>query len=772
MNQKKTLKPNFFPKPTYPRFVIVAGVFALIMGLVLIKAFRLMTVEKDTWNALAASQEIKGRPIVPMRGNILADNGEVLAASIPEYKLYLDFMTLETDSARAARNQLKRDTILENHMDEICNGLHDIFPDIDPAQMRKHLEEGRRKEAKRWPIVKRLVSYIDYCRVLELPLFRESYYTGGFHTDKYSKRINPYGKLAPRTVGDMKFMTDSARTGLELAFDSILRGRPGVKHREKVLNRFIDKVDVPVEDGLDVQTTLNIRMQDLVEQSLRDELETLERVNGAHVNFGICILMEVATGDIKAISSLSRTANGQFVELQNRAVSNLMEPGSVFKPMSFLVAFNDGYIGMNDPVDVGNGIRKMYNRNMTDHNVRSGGYGLITVRECIQKSSNVGVSHFIDKYYHSDPDRFVDGIYATGVADDLHLPIPGYAKPRIKRPRDVGDLWAKTDLPWMSIGYVTQIPPISTLTFYNGIANNGRMMRPRFVKALLKNGEVVQTYDPVVVREQMAKPEAVKNIQTCLREVVTLGVGKSAASKLVTTAGKTGTAQVWSAHGKTREHLVSFAGFFPYEKPLYSCIVCINGSGVIGGNYASAPVFRKVAEGVMAMQSSPDYHKAKDENAMLVPTVHRGNVSAASRVLREVGTSSSGYTSNDPADHTWGKANGRSNSLRLEKDLALKANEMPDVVGYGLRDAVFRLEQLGLRVKASGVGQVRRQSTKPGQFVQHGDTIYLQLSTDALKNDSDEPEPLPDGDEDGTDNAPQPANAATEPASPPKPQAD
>lgn len=761
---------EFIPKKVFSRYLVFVILLLIGMIWVLVKAFRLMTVEKDTWNALAATEAIKGQTINPMRGNILSDNGEVLAASIPEYTLLIDFMTLETDSLRKARNQHKRDSILYTHMDEICNGLHEIIPDIDPAQMRKHLEEGRKKEAKRWKIWKRPVSYIEYSRILKLPLFRESYYSCGFHTDKGSRRINPYGQLAPRTIGDFKKVDNIGRTGLELAFDSILRGKPGVSHREKVLNKFIDVTDIPVQNGLDVQTTINIRMQDIVEKALREQLEEIQATIPGHVNFGVCILMEVATGDVKAISSLTQQANGRFVEVQNRAVSNLMEPGSVFKPMSFLVAFNDGHLHMDDPVDTGSGIREMYKRKMKDHNIRSGGYGLITARQCIQYSSNVGVSYFIDKFYHDNPDRFVDGIYATGVADDLKLPIPGYAKPVIKRPRDVGERWAKTDLPWMSIGYVTQIPPISTLTFYNGIANGGKMMRPRFVKALLRNGEVVQTYEPVVVREQMAKPEAVKNIQTCLREVVTLGVGKKAGSKLVTTAGKTGTAQVWTKAGRTQEYIVSFAGFFPYEKPLYSCIVCVNKSGPAGGGTNSAPVFKKVAEAVMALQKSPDYQSARPENATAVPLVNRGNVSAANRVLSNIGVAVSGHKETQVGERRWGTAHTSGQTVQLLVDEEATAGEMPDVRGYGLRDAIFRLESLGLRVKADGAGQVKTQSLQPGAIIQKGDTIRLHLTLEDAEAIEPEPQEPPAEDETPSDDSTPPAATETQAAAAPEPK--
>lgn len=751
---------DFPGKKIMPRYFIISAVLCIACIAVLCKVFYIMTVEKDFWMQVSERFQRHNIIVPPRRGDILADNGEVLAASIPEYKMFLDFMSWEKDSARRAEDQYRRDTLLfatkKLHLtkkdsvtlgakeyrrllknppleqplrtnlrcDSVCQGLHALFPDIDPEALKAHILEGRLKKSHRWNLYPKRLSYIQYCEVRKLPVLKLKTGRGGFFTDKTQTRKNPYGSLASRTVGDLYGGKDSARSGLEYGLDSILRGKPGMSHTQKVLSSQLSIIDKPAEDGLDVQTTLNVTMQDICEKALGDQLRHLRDENTGEVHFGVCIVMEVATGDVKAITSLSRVKDGNFYEIQNKAISNLMEPGSVFKPMSFLVAFNDGYIHMDDLVNVGNGIRPMYGRKMKDHNWHSGGYGTLTVRQCIQKSSNVGVSHFIDKYYSHDPQRFVDGIKATGVAEDLHIPIPGYAVPKIKTPGQ--GYWAKTDLPWMSIGYVTQIPPISTLTFYNGIANNGRMMRPRFVKAYLRNGEVVSRFDPVVVREHMASDEAVKNIQTCLREVVTLGVGKKAGSKQVQVAGKTGTAQVWSASGRTASYLVSFAGYFPYDNPKYSCIVCINKDGFASGGTQCGPVFKRVAETIMAQQLKDNYKAARDTVNSSVPYVADGNISAAARVLDRLKTNFSDASAAGSMSLAWGstQTDGKTVSLlRTEQNLS----EVPDVRGFGLRDALYRLEKMGMKVKAMGVGRVTSQSLQPGHKFAKGDEITLSL---------------------------------------------
>ena len=712
---------DFPAKQVAKRYAFVASVLVLAGFAILGKAMYTMTVKKDYWLAVGDRFVKENDTVPPTRGNILADNGEVLAASLPEYKLFMDYMSWEKDSVRREKEQAKRDSLLTAKADSISEGMHRIFPDIDPVAFKQHLLEGREKKSHHWPLYKKRVTYIQYRQCKELPLFKLSPNTGGFHVEEIKTRKNPYGRLAIRTIGDLYKGKDSARTGLELSFDSVLRGKPGIAHRQKVLNRYLTIIDKPAEDGCDIMTTLNVGMQDICEKALGDKLREIEAQSG------VCILMEVGTGDIKAMTSLQRMADGTYAEVNPDAVKNLYEPGSVFKPMSFLVGMDDGFIKMTDVVDVGCGIKEMYGRKMRDANWRSGGSGVVTVPQILQKSLNVGVSTLIDRYYHNDPRKFVEGIYRIGVAEDLQIPIPGYAKPRIRMPKEDGSNWSKTALPWMSIGYETQIPPITTVTFYNGIANNGKLVRPRLVKAILKGGEVVKEFPVVVLREQMARPEAVKNIQDCLESVVSVGLGKKAGSKYFHTSGKTGTAQIWTKNGFCSEYLISFAGYFPSENPLYSCIVCIRKGAPASGGGMCAPVFRRVAETVMAQRRSSDYSTARDTLNCMQPVVCAGNLQAAETVLDELRIARNGDLPEQEGALPWGVCQTRQDGLTLSTVTGEESHTVPDVKGYGLRDAMFRLEKAGLRVKVKGVGRVSAQSLKPGTTIEAGQEIELVL---------------------------------------------
>ena len=714
-----------FPnKQVMPRYTIISVVFALFGVAILGKAGYTMTVKRDYWLKVGQRTQRSGKELPPKRGNILADQGEVLAASIPEYKLFMDFMSWEKDSLRRTTEQYRRDSMLTASLDTISLLMHDIFPDVDPGEFKRHMLEGRRRKSHHWKIYPRRISYIQYRKVKELPLFCLSASRGGLHTEEINTRKNPYGSLAARTVGDLFKGKDSARSGIELSLDSLLRGKPGSYHTQKELGSFIRVIDQPAENGCDIQLTLNVKMQDICEKTLR---EKLVEINADH---GICILMEVATGDIKAMCSLSRVGEGRYAETQNLAVSNSMEPGSVFKPVSFLVALNDGEITLDNTVDTGCGIREMHGRKMKDHNWRNGGYGVIDVPHIIGKSSNVGVSVLIDAKYGKNPARFVDGVYKTGIHDDLHLPLRGYAKPYIPRPDHANwkksTNWSATTLPWMSIGYATRIPPISTLTFYNGIANAGKMMRPRLVKALWKNGEKIKDYEPVVMREQMASPKANEDLRVCLKTVTTKGqgVGHAANSRLINAAGKTGTAQVWDKTGNTGNYIVSFAGFFPYDKPRYSCIVCIRKPAPASGGGQCGPVFRKVAEAVLALEGERSYAEARDTLQPRHPRIYAGNLAATRRVTRDLGLGTA-FPADGAGTPAWTAmpADGAAGA----KPDTTPPGTMPDLTGYGLRDAVLRLERMGLRVKVQGTGRVTQQSIAAGTAVKKGQSVSLTL---------------------------------------------
>lgn len=712
---------NFPVKQVIKRYAFIASLLVLIGLAILAKAMYIMTVKKDFWMAVNERFTKENDIVQPTRGNILADDGEVLAASLPEYKVYMDFMSWEKDPVRRSKEQAIRDSMLDVKMDSICTEVHKILPDVEPEDFRQLMLKGREKQSHHWLLYKKRISYITYRQLKQLPLFKLSANTGGFHVEEFKTRKNPYGRLAARTIGDL-FKTDGKpRTGLELSCDSILRGKPGIAHRQKVLNRYLSIIDKPAEDGLDVMTTLNVSMQDICEKTLSDKLSEL----GA--NSGVVILMEVATGDIKAMTSLRRMEDGSYQEVNADAVKNLYEPGSVFKPMSFLVGMDDGYIHMTDVVDVGNGIKEMYGRKMRDANWRSGGSGVVTVPQILQKSLNVGVSTLIDRAYHNNPRKFVEGIYRIGVAEDLQIPIPGYARPRIRMPKPDLSNWSKTALPWMSIGYETQIPPITTVNFYNGIANNGKLLRPRLIKAVLRGGEVVKEYPVVVLREHMAKAEAVKNIQDCLESVVSVGLGKKAGSPYFHVSGKTGTAQIWTKNGFASQYLVSFAGYFPSEKPLYSCIVCIQKGAPASGGSMCAPVFKQVAEAVMAQRKSTDYSAICDSTNCLNPIVNAGNMVAAQNVLNQLDIKYSSDIETEDNSLVWGNCTTSNNGLSINSLVEVKDKAVPDVRGYGLRDAIYRLEKLGLKVEFCGVGRVTQQDLQPGFQFKKGQIIKLIL---------------------------------------------
>lgn len=698
--------------------------FLLVLG----KTAYIMFVEHDYWMTVSLRYEKKLKPLPATRGNILSADGQVLATSLPEYRLFLDPMSWEPDSARRAKDQVVRDSILNTKLDSMLTGVKRIIPDFEVEKTREAILKGRKKCSHSISLYPKRVTYIQLTELKKLPLLNLPLGKSGFYTEEYRRRKNPYGRLAIRTIGSLRSENDEPLNGLELAFDSLLSGKPGTYHKLKVANRYITQIDTPSVDGCDLVTTIDVGMQDLTEKVLGDQLRSI----GARA--GMCILMEVQTGNVKAISSLSRLENGGYAEIDPRAVTNMMEPGSVFKPMSFMVAMEDGKIDMNTTCNTGNGIREMYGRKMRDSDWRKGGNGVLTVPEIIKKSSNVGVSTLIDNAYASNPDQFVAGLQRIGIMEDLHIPIPGYKKPRIRYRKDNPDRWYGTTLPWMSIGYETQVPPISTLTFYNGVANGGRLVAPRFVTEARRGDEVVQEFPTVVLREKMCKPEVLRNIQICLEGVVgkNTGTGKLAYSKYFSVAGKTGTAQIWSKGGFASNYLVSFAGYFPADRPRYSMIVCIEKGAPAYGGIHCCPVFKKIAEGVMAKNHKTNYEAAIDTTALRTapPMMQSGNLVALSEVLKELKLPHrNNYRTSEGL--AWGQPLNQG-SLLLNNESTQKG--LPSVIGYGLRDAVYRLERMGVKVKVSGFGRVVAQSLPPGTPIKAGMVVQIQLSTEQKPN--------------------------------------
>ena len=707
---------KFESKKVMPRYLSIAVVLTLVGLAILVKAVYIMTVKKDYW--MVVSSKIKQDSISekPVRGNILSCDGQLMASSIPEYKIFIDFQpgkqrNVPMDSVAAKF----LDSLWKADIDSVCYELHQIFPSRTAEEFKQHLLAGKAKVtrdgsrgSRHWPIWPYRIDYGTYKEVGKLPIFCLPTHKGGFHHEEFNARRHPFGSLAQRTVGTMFGAVDSAKCGLELYYDSVLRGKNGISRKQKVRSKFVKTTIAPPINGSDIVTTIDVSMQDLAERALVEELKK------DNASLGVAILMEVQTGDVKAIVNMTKCEDGVYREIVNNAISYRCEPGSVFKTASFLVALDDGVVDTSYVIHTGGGIMPMHGSNMKDHNWYRGGYGDINVARALEVSSNIGVSYVIDKFYGSNPTKYVQGLYRVGIHEDLKLPLVGYHPPYIRMPdtktTDRAKYWSKTTLPWMSIGYETQIAPINTVAFYNAIANNGRMMQPRFVKQLVKDGEVVKEFEPVVLKEQIAKPKAIKTMQTILEHVVSQGLGRKAGSKSFKVAGKTGTAQVadqyGSYHSGTTRYWLSFAGYFPADDPRYTCIVCIKKSGLpASGGGMSGVVFHHIAEGVMAQNLKLSVKDARDETSVFTPDVKNGDTEAANYVMNNL-------------------------SIKEKPQLAQQAKSrgvVPDVKGMGARDAVYAMESSGVKVIIRGRGKVKSQSIAAGTAVKPGMVCDLYM---------------------------------------------
>ena len=713
------------------RYTVFAVLLTIVAISVLAKGLYIVVAEHDYWEEVSSMKKIDSISVPPVRGNILSDNGQQLACNLPEYRMYMDFVALQESKADTLwHDSVGNDTRV---LHALCDSLHAIFPQKTAAEYLEHLKKGYEKRSRYWPVVRQRVSYTVYQRVKALPIFRLKPGVGGFTAKKFMVRNRPYGSLASSIIGGTYNEKGVAYSGLELAYDSILKGSPGFKHRRKVLNGWVDMLDSAAVDGNDITTTIDVGIQDLAERSLIKELKA---VNGYT---GVAIVMEVATGDIKAMVNVDRNdSTGEYYEGRNHAIADWLEPGSVFKTASFMVALDDGVIDTTDHVDTGCGLMQMYGSTMRDHNWHRGGYGMLSVPRVLQVSSNIGVSYLIDRHYHNNPEKFVEGLHRVGIAENLRLPFPEYMPPRVRMPkknkRGQWTNWSNTALPWMSIGYETNVPPISVVTFYNAIANGGVMVRPRLVTKIEKDGEVIKEFPVEVLKRQICSKETLGKVQTMLRQVVSIGLGKTAGSPSFAVSGKTGTAQKAMGGGYkngTVNYLLSFCGYFPSEAPRYTCIVCIHKAGLpASGGLMSGQVFHDIAEGIMAKNIKYDVKESRDSLSVLIPDVKTGNVLAADYVMSRLGMVCEGGWRGGCAEGkpVWGRVVRKTASSVIRRTGATANGLMPDVTGMGARDAVFLIESRGARVVLKGRGKVKHQSKPAGTQMRKGEKITLELA--------------------------------------------
>lgn len=708
-------------------FVVVLMLCCVAAG-ILICAFDTAFVEREKWLKVAEEQKRPNRLILPGRGNIYSADGKLMATSVPRYYLYMDFKADVFETKTTKWNG--RDTFLNsktNGVDSLAVYLSRKLKDRTPAGYKAYLLRGLKSKSRQYPIFAGKVSYSDLKEIQKFPFLRLGRFRSGFYTKEMVQRQKPFGSLASRTIGDIYGEIEEGgltkgKNGLELQYDSLLRGEAGLSSVRRLGGGWTNVVEVEPTDGCDIKTTIDIHIQDITEKSLVDKLREIDAESGT------AVVMEVATGEVKAITNMARIREGVYAETKNHAVADETEPGSTFKVASIMVALDDGVCAPSDTVDVGNGVFMYKGARMTDHNLNRGGYGRISVEQAIWYSSNIGVAKTILKGYENNPRKFVEGLYRIGMNADLRLEIPGSGRAKIRMPGDTLNYWSKTTLPWMSFGYETQIPPIYTLAFYNAIANGGKMMRPIFTKEIIKDGKTIQHFSPEVIKESICSDSTLAIIQDMLLGVVEKGTGKAVHSDIIRIAGKTGTAQIASGGVyRTSGHQVAFCGYFPADNPKYSCIVVIRRPriGYPSGGTMSGGVVKAVAEKIYASYMLYDVREMeRDSLAVPLPQVKGGNREAVESVLDELDIPIDA----DSLETIWTFARLSQDSTKIElRNLEIHDGTVPRVIGMGAKDAVYLMEKAGLRVSLSGVGRVVSQSVSPGGKVHKGQTVLLTL---------------------------------------------
>lgn len=699
------------------RFGIIYTIICLSFLLVLYRIFVIQFIEKDKWLALA-SQSIKTNIVVkPIRGNIYAADGRLMASSIPTYYIYMDL--------RVPALHLKNGKLFKENIDSVSICLAKFLKDKSASEYKRDLTRAYRSNIGEYQIFPKRITYAQLKQLKTFPLFRLGRNKSGLITKELVRRVKPFGSLATRTIGDIYAdETKGGKNGLELYFNQQLLGTPGISIRQKIANSYMETVEVEPIDGMDINTTLDVDFQDIAEKALVDSLKSFD------AGSGYVVLMEVQTGEVKAIVNMQQNEDGSYSENKNGVVSDMVEPGSTFKVASLMVALDDGIVKITDSIDTGNGVYRYANSDMRDHNYHHGGYHKISVANVIHASSNVGISKIIDKAYGHNPSKFVDMLYNMKLNEPLDLEIPGTAKPQIRHPKDKSKYWSATTLPWMSIGYETQIPPIYTLAFYNAIANNGKYIRPFFVKSISKNGQIIKAFTTETIKESICKPTTLRDIHEVLLGVIEgkYGTASNMKSDYVRIAGKTGTAQIskgalgYKSGGKT--HQVSFCGYFPADNPQYSCIVVIREprKGYPSGGKMAGSIFKNVAERVMALKSNntPQMFASKDTTTIKPAAIKNGNFKAIATVMTEMKLQF--ITSKTD----WVKIN-TINDKRLIEPINLTQNTVPELMGMGAKDAVFLLEKIGFNIQVSGRGKIVSQNPEAGTKIKKGSTVAITL---------------------------------------------
>lgn len=693
-------------------YVIYFGI--LLFGMAIIgKAIYIRSTEGKELLEKARKQEMRFFPVDAIRGNICADDGTLLATSIPIFDIRMD-----------VSSDLITEDLFKNKVDSLAYQLTKLFKDKNLSEYKNFLWEGRRN-GDRFLMIHRDVTYPELRQMRKFPILKLGTYKGGMIVIPQFQRELPFKNLARRTIGYENIeAAQKVYVGLEGSFSKNLQGTGGKRLMRRIGNAAWMPVDIENEvepqNGDDIITTLDINLQDLAESALRKEMIA------DSADHGCVIVMEVKTGFIKAIINLGKSPKGGYEEVFNYAIGESSEPGSTFKLASFLVGLEDGKITMDQPINLGNGIMNYHGRTMTDAHKLT---GTLLAHQVFEKSSNVGTSKLIYNAYVDEPQKYIDGLYRMSINLPQNLQIGGEGMPYIKNTKS--KWWSAVSLPWMAIGYEVAITPLQTLTLYNAVANNGVMVKPLFVKEIRKNGQVVQSFEPVVINPHICSPATIEKAHMLLEGVVERGTGTSLKNPHYKVAGKTGTAQVamnnkgYGQGTKAIKYKGSFVGYFPADHPRYSIIVVINNpsKGKYYGGAVAAPVFKEIADRIFANLHDVNNPPPQDTSGHLIPSANAGVQKDLEDAYAWLNIKTKPL---NPAAQWAIPVSNKSSVILLPSNHY--QGTMPDVTGMGVKDAVFLLEQMGLKVVLNGKGNVVRQSLSPGRMYLKGSMVLLDLA--------------------------------------------
>jgi cell division protein FtsI (penicillin-binding protein 3) len=689
----------------------------VVLGVIIFgKALYIQVAEGSYWRSLGDSLHLDNRELDAERGTIYSEDGRMLSSSIPYFDIYLDFGAEGVQEKNGAR--------FKQHLDSLSIQMASILGGASPEQYKRELL-GVFKREDRYYLLEKNINYSQYRALRNMPFISKYKNKNGFIFVEKEKRLTPYGLLAKRTIGlsreyigaDRKTIVNNV--GLEKTYDSLLKGVTG----NRLVRRVAGGAYVPVEgseiepeNGKDIITTLDINIQDLAENALLKVMQENECTNGT------CIVMEVKTGKIKAIANLGRQPDGSYAEDFNYAITR-SEPGSTFKLVTMLAALEDQFINLNTQVNLEGGKWDFAGRTVKDserHNRTN-----VSFKQAFELSSNVGMAKLAVDHYYRQPSRFISHLQRLNLHQPSGINLVGESRPIIPSPSSKN--WSSVALPWMSFGYNIAISPLQTLMVYNAVANNGKMMKPYLVNAVMKDGIPVKEFSPVVINDSICSKNTLSQLRTCLEGVVAHGTAKSMQHPHYSLAGKTGTAQVANGNKGYTEHIYqsSFAGYFPAEDPKYSCIVVIVNKPFATRYYGSqiaGPVFSAIVNKLFTMDAEL-YSRYKHKEFRDTSRIEWAGAAKDFRVIsKKINT----VVQDSGRKGEWGLVRVDKQTFGLSAWQS-ETDVVPNLRGFGLRDALELLEKKSLQVVATGKGRVVQQSIAPGTPVEKGQTVYLQL---------------------------------------------